>query len=1098
MKKFIAAISLLFIVASSFSQDRIPLIVIEEIQQQVANAVDKGDFQTAIEQLNQVSTNDSSYCAALTSKAYYLIQQKKFDETISVCEEGITKGCAESKVFFFVNKSVALLNKEDYTAAISVLDEAIKKYPNNYLLWYNKGVALENMDSIEEAASAYQRTIVLNPMYNKSHRQLGNLCYKQEKMAQALMCYNMYLFLDPDGEGSLDILKSLNALASANNENIADPGITISPDDASFEDMDIVLNQKIALASNYETGNKIDMALVRQNHALFQQLKDFKGNGGFWSQKYVPFYKWMIQHKQFDNFIYTLFYMSEDSDHKRLAKKNEDDIIQFVAESYVKWQEILSENTRMIDGQKTKIYNYYSDSYLQASGPMKQEVMFGSWELFNEDGQLTAIGGFNAKGEKEGKWTWFYPSGAIKEIAFYKNNLLEGSNKHYHKNGRLNIDATFLADELTGVYTLYNEYGALLQKKRFKDGKLEGMFLSYFPTGESMVEFEIPYKANEINGKLTEYYANGQVFAEGELQNGKKTGVELKYHINNTVYSEINYKDGEANGSYKTFWIDKTPMEVGQTVDGYYHGPWKSYHRNGTLETEFNYDMGTIDGLLKKYDTDGKLHYEYLYRKGEIIAYTFYNKAGEIIKEARKRGGEFLYTGYSPLGIQISQGDYDISGGKMGNWKFYTSNGTLSSEGQYEENKLEGPYTEYYKNGQKQLVATYVNDNLHGYYQSFYLNGQLYTHGNYIQGAEVGEWRTYFKDGTLKYINYYHEGVLNGLQQNFSVDGRLTQEYHYEFGELISGKFFDQEGRIFQEIDYQKKEDDYTLVYEHFGNKPGTSYTYKHGIKHGPYKNTDFYGNVIVTGSYLNGAEDGEWTWYHDNGKPRIKRNYVNGDYHGKATDYHENGTLDNDYLYEHGEATGTWLSYHENGTLYTSSEYRYNQYHGRKEFYSWNGKLQMVRFYDEGRLIGYSYLDTTGKEVPMIPIENETAHIKAYFDNGKISREMEYKNGQLVNKYKAYYYSGQLENELDYDANTYNGKDIEYYENGNLKLERPYLFDDLHGVVKEYYENGKMKRESNYRNDERNGITSYFDENGKLTKKEHYFNGGIYEVETF
>ncbi len=1098
MKNFLAPALIIFSVISGFSQDKLPFIDIDDIQQKVNSATERGDFSKAISYLDMVSKNDSSYCSALTSKAYYLLQEKKYDETIRVCNEGIELGCEESKVYFYINKGVALLNKEDYESANKTLDKGLKLYPKNYLLTYNKGVSLESSEKYAEAAQAYKQAIILNPMYKKSHRQLGNLCYKQELMAQALMCYNMYLFLDPDSDDSFDILKSLNGIAAATNENKADPGVQLSSEDAGFEDMDIVLNQKIALSASYETGIDVDLALVRQNHALFQQLKDFKGNDGFWSKKYVPFFQWINNNDYFDEFIYTLIYTSDDNEHSRLVKRNEKELIEFVPKAFVKWQEILAKNDKVIDGKKVSYYNFYSDSHVQAQGPMADGEAYGQWDLFNEDGQLVAVGNFNKKGEKDGNWKWYYPSGTLKETALYKNDKLQGNNKLYHENGRLNIDANFLDDELDGRYRLYNKYGAMLQDKYYKAGVLDGMFTSFFSTGETMVEFKIPYTQDEVHGNLIEYYSNGKIFAQANHENGKKQGKEQKFFINDILYSEIEYQNGEPNGSYKSFYIDNTPREVGQTLNGYYNGPWKSYHRNGTLETEFVYDNGEVDGLYKKYDTDGKLYYEYQYRKGEIIAYTFYNKQGEIIKEARKRGGEFLYTGFSPLGIQISEGIYDISGGKMGKWKFYTENGTLSSEGDYKENKLNGTYIEYYNNGNKKQIAQYADDQLQGYFQSFYIDGTLYAQGYYKDGLEVGEWRTYYNDGTLKDISYYHEGKLNGEYQLFTVDGKPAIIYNYEFGSVLSGKFLDKEAKVLQVINYEKEEDDYQIVYKHFNNAPASIYTYKHGVKHGAYTNTNFYGTTTVTGSFLNGAEDGEWIWYFDNGQKKRVRNYLNGEYHGKALDYYENGQLENEYLYEHGEATGTWVSYHENGTIYTRSDYRFNEYHGRKEFYSPNGHLQLVRIYDHGRLTGYTYLGKDGKELPVIPVENETTVIKAFFDNGKVSREMEYKNGQLVNKYKAYYYNGQLENELDYVVNTYHGKDIEYYENGKLKVERSYNYDDLHGPLKEYYENGVIKLEAEYRNGERVGTGSYYDENGKLTKKEYYFNGGIYEVETF
>jgi hypothetical protein len=190
---------------------------------------------------------------------------------------------------------------------------------------------------------------------------------------------------------------------------------------------------------------------------------------------------------------------------------------------------------------------------------------------------------------------------------------------------------------------------------------------------------------------------------------------------------------------------------------------------------------------------------------------------------------------------------------------------------------------------------------------------------------------------------------------------------------------------------------------------------------------------------------------------------------------------------------TGNWLSYNEDGTLETSTAYGWDKKHGRKEFYSPIGKLQIIRFYNHGRLIGYSYLDKNSEEIPMIELTNETGILKAYFDNGKVSREMEFINGDLVNKYKAYYYSGQLENETNYKDDEYDGLSVEYHPNGTIKKQSAYLNGSLHGTQKEYYKNGNLKKETIFLNDTENGDSTFYNEQGKLIKKESYFNGTIF-----
>ena len=68
----------------------------------------------------------------------------------------------DNSLSFYINKGLAYVFKEDFEAAVKVYDEGLKIYPNYHLLWYNRGIALEKLNRIEEAIDSYQKTITLN------------------------------------------------------------------------------------------------------------------------------------------------------------------------------------------------------------------------------------------------------------------------------------------------------------------------------------------------------------------------------------------------------------------------------------------------------------------------------------------------------------------------------------------------------------------------------------------------------------------------------------------------------------------------------------------------------------------------------------------------------------------------------------------------------------------------------------------------------------------------------------------------------------------------------------------------------------------------
>ncbi|WP_298900940.1 CDC27 family protein [uncultured Psychroserpens sp.] len=1094
MNKFLALATALLLSSFSFSQDKLEYIDNDEIISFVSKSVEAGNNIKALEYLNKINKNDSSYCSVLTSKSYYQLELERYDEAISTINEGLENDCDTERVSFYINLAVAYRAKEDYLKAIDVLDSALVDYPNHYKLWYNKALSLEKLGKLNEAISALQKTIILNPYYVYPHLRLGNICFKQEKMAQAIMCYNMYLLLQTDGADAPRIIKSLDNIVSATNSNKANPDIRISPDDDVFEELDLILDQKLALRDGYKTENEIDMALVRQNHVLLSQLKELEGNGGFWSEKYIPFFNWITENNFFNDFAYTLLYSSDNEEHKKIIDKKSDDISAFYSAYREKWKEIIASNIENVDGTDKVIMYYFNNTYVSAIGEVKDENPVGNWTYYDERGQLKATGTLDLNGERTGEWVWYYTDGTIKEKAVYDNGKLNGSNTQWHENGKIYIEANYVSDSLENEYKSYNNKGALYQKKYYKKGKLDGVYNSYFPVGEDILEFDIPYKNALVEGQVLEYYSNGNIYSETNFSGGVKNGVQKKYDVNKKLSSEAYFLNGNYHGNYKTYHSNGTIYEEGNYVEGALEGTIKMYFRNGTLAGEFEYSNGKLDGDYKNYDYDGKPLYEYSYRNGKIISYKFFDKKGNIIKEDRKKGGELFYYGFSSNGNITSEGLYDISGGKKGLWKFYTNNGVKYEEGNYIDDKAEGEHVTFFQDGKKQSISTYKDNLLNGYYANYYKNGQLKSQGYYKDNMAHGEWRHYYINGTLRALEFYHKGNYHGDQIAYEANGKLSRKYAYKFGEMFEDARYDLNGELFEIVTFEPKTNTYKISYNHFNGNPDVEIEYVNGIKHGKYLRYDYEGNKRLTGNYLNGFEHGAWVGYFKNGQIKSKYNYVLGELDGEAIDYYENGQIEDLSHYDIGKPVGKRLSYYENGQLKTVTEYNYGERHGRKEFYDPQGKLQLIRFYDHDVLIGYSYLDKNAEEIPMIKLENETGVITAYFDNGKLSRVMEYMNGDLINSYKSYYYSGQLENEMTYKSGEYDGENIKYFSNGKVKTQISYLYGNRNGVSKEFREDGTIKKEENYLNDKIIDSKEY-NEKGILIKTKSYFDEETYSV---
>ncbi|PKP14678.1 MAG: hypothetical protein CVU07_13650, partial [Bacteroidetes bacterium HGW-Bacteroidetes-23] len=276
-----------------FAQDSLPLSYSKDILSKLEQFSKEKNFEEGVKFIDNLNKNDSLYGSLLTTKSYYLINLEKYNDVINVANDGFALKRPDLDFYFYINKGVALVNLKKYDEAISLYDEGLKHFPKSYLLHYNKGTAYETMGKYKNAVAMYQEAILLNPYYPKSHLQLGKIAYRQKKIAQALLCFDTYLLISPDGDNSFSVLKLANEALSQKNENEAIEGFELSPDDKAFEQIDLILTNRVALSDDYKIPSEIDVALIKQSHALLELIKTFKGNGGFWDKRYVPLFKWI-------------------------------------------------------------------------------------------------------------------------------------------------------------------------------------------------------------------------------------------------------------------------------------------------------------------------------------------------------------------------------------------------------------------------------------------------------------------------------------------------------------------------------------------------------------------------------------------------------------------------------------------------------------------------------------------------------------------------------------------------------------------------------------------------------------------------------------
>lgn len=293
-----------------------------------------------------------------------------------------------------------------------------------------------------------------------------------------------------------------------------------------------------------------------------------------------------------------------------------------------------------------------------------------------------------------------------------------------------------------------------LEKKNIKEtyqvkdtirNVLHGRYISYFINGT--VESKGNFFNNETNGIWEFFYESGNLKMRGVLRQNSNLGVWEYFYESGQKSME-----GELNGKSRA-------------------GVWKMYYENGNLKETGAYKANRRDGEWKTYYENGTTLRGQITYTDDFGRYTEFDPAGKVLSEGPKMGSR-----------------------QVGHWRFYSSaDGTLQSEGDFENSKRNGDWINYYPSGAISSKGKYVNDVPAGKWEYFFEDGKVSTSGEYLGGMRQGYWSAFsasgekesdatYVNGTGEYREYYKSGKLKA--KGMIIDGHRHGhwDYYYEDG----------------------------------------------------------------------------------------------------------------------------------------------------------------------------------------------------------------------------------------------------------------------------------------------------------------------------
>ncbi len=321
---------------------------------------------------------------------------------------------------------------------------------------------------------------------------------------------------------------------------------------------------------------------------------------------------------------------------------------------------------------------------------------------------------------------------------------------------------------------------------------------------------------NIMHGPYTSYFLNGNIESKGAFLNNETTGIWEFFYESGNLKMRGALKKNTNSGHWEYFFENGRKSMEGTINGKSREGDWTMYYENGAVKETGSYLNNQRNGLWKSYYEDGVLKSEAEYTD-DYGRCTEYYHSGKIAGEGPK-------TGTRPVG----------------HWRYYAEgDGTLQSEGDYE------------------------NGNKNGQWISYFSSGRIASRGNYADGQPNGLWEYYFEDGSLSSAGAYLGGQKDGYWKSLTADGKTINEVTFEGGrgeyrEYYPGGKLKVTGSI---VD-MKREGAWTFYYED-GKKEGEcEYVSGRGIYRGYYPN----GALQTKGELNDDLRVGTWEIYEPDG----------------------------------------------------------------------------------------------------------------------------------------------------------------------------------------------------------------------------------------
>lgn len=109
------------------------------------------------------------------------------------------------------------------------------------------------------------------------------------------------------------------------------------------------------------------------------------------------------------------------------------------------------------------------------------------------------------------------------------------------------------------------------------------------------------------------------------------TGLKVTHDEQGDKISETEFRNGAAQGKISRFYANGQLRETGYYLNGKKHASWSSYNEQGQLMTTAHFNEGNKDGEWLVWDNQGNLRYKLTYKNGSPAGeWAMYDANGQV------------------------------------------------------------------------------------------------------------------------------------------------------------------------------------------------------------------------------------------------------------------------------------------------------------------------------------------------------------------------------------------------------------------------------------------------------------------------------------